>query len=150
MPRPTGVALLLSQVGAHTSARFAQRVAELGLTPEHVAVLRVVGQHAGLNQQALAARLGAAPSRVVRLVDELEEEGLLERRQSPHDRRHRELHTVGTAEGRLMSILSAVGEHEREITRALDPDEKRTLFHLLDKIAADQGLDGDGHPGSGR
>jgi DNA-binding MarR family transcriptional regulator len=142
MPRPTGVALLLSRLGAHSSARFAERMAELGLTPEHVAVLRVVGQNAGLNQQALAARLGAAPSRVVRLVDELEEEGLVERRQSTQDRRHRELHTVATAEGRLVSILAAVSEHDREITRALDPDEKRTLLALLEKLADDQGLDG--------
>lgn len=143
MPRPSGAALLLARLGAHTSARFAARMAELGLTPEHVAVLRVVGQHPGLNQQALAARLGAPPSRVVRLVDELEEEGLVERRRNQADRRHRELHTVATAEGRLAGILNAVADHDVELTRGLSADEKRTLVELLGKMAAAQGLEGD-------
>ena len=45
--------------------------------------------------------MGALPSRIVRLVDELEERGLVERRRSAADRRNYELHTAADAGDRL-------------------------------------------------
>ena len=77
---PSGAALLLSQLGAHVSRRFAERLAPLDLSPAHVAVLRVVGQNPGIGQRELAEELGVVPSRVVVLIDELEERGIVERR----------------------------------------------------------------------
>ena len=146
MPRPSGVALLLSRLGAHTSGRFADRLAELGLRPEHVAVLRTVGQRPGLSQQAVATQLGTLPSRVVRLVDELEAQGLVERRRSQVDRRLHELYTPDTARDRLAEVMATVVEHDAETTRGLTAAEKRTLAGLLAKMAAEQGLEGGGPP----
>jgi DNA-binding MarR family transcriptional regulator len=68
--RPSGIAFLLAQLGSHASERFAARLAELDLTPAHLGVLRVVGQHPGLSQQAVSERTGALPSQIVRLIDE--------------------------------------------------------------------------------
>ena len=144
---PSGAALLLSQLGAHISGRFAQRLAGLGLTPAQVGVLRVVGQSPGLSQQALAVRLGAAPSRVVKLVDELEELGLVERRRSQTDRRHHELHISEGAADRVAAVRRVVREHDADITAALTEDELATLLALLRKVADAQGLSADGHPG---
>ena len=150
MPRPSGIAFLLSQLGAHTSARFAERLAELDLTPEHVGVLRVVGQQPGLSQQALAIRMGALPSRIVRLVDELEERGLVERRRSAADRRNYELHTAADAGDRIGAVMAAIGDHDAELTRGLTGTERQALAELLGKIAADQGLNPEAHPAYGR
>ena len=82
-----GLAFLLSQVGAHASARFAERLEPLGLKPPHAGILRVIEQADGLSQQALGEKLGMFPSRLVAVLDELEERGLVERRDSPTDRR---------------------------------------------------------------
>jgi DNA-binding MarR family transcriptional regulator len=147
--RPSGIAFLLAQLGAHTSDRFAARLAELDLTPAHVGVLRVVGQSPGLSQQALAVRLGAAPSRVVKLVDELEEHGLVERRRSQTDRRHHELHIADGAADRVAAVRRVVREHDADITSSLSADELATLLTLLRKVADAQGLAADGHPGYG-
>jgi DNA-binding MarR family transcriptional regulator len=144
---PSGAALLLSQVGARVAVRFAERLAELALTPAQVGVLRVVGQSPGLSQQALALRLGAAPSRVVKLVDELEEHGLVERRRSQTDRRHHELHIADGAADRVAAVRRVVREHDADITAALTEDELATLLALLRKVAAAQGLATEGHPG---
>jgi DNA-binding MarR family transcriptional regulator len=149
VPRPSGIAFLLAQLGAHTSERFAARLAELDLTPAHVGVLRVVGQNPGLSQQALSERLGSLPSRIVRLVDELEERGLVQRRRSQTDRRNHELYVAESAGERLQAVLAAVGEHDTEMTRGLTAQELQTLSALLTKMATEQGLASDVHPAYG-
>jgi DNA-binding MarR family transcriptional regulator len=148
MKQPSGVALLLSRLGAHVSGRFAARLAELGLTPPQVGVLRIVGQSPGLSQQVVAERLGAAPSRVVKLVDELEARGLVERRRSATDRRQQELHVIAGAGERIAAVRAVVRDHDADIASALTTEELDELLRLLTKVADAQGLGSDGHPGS--
>jgi DNA-binding MarR family transcriptional regulator len=147
--RPSGIAFLLAQLGAHTSERLAARLAELDLTPAHVGVLRVVGQNPGLSQQALSERMGALPSRIVRLVDELEGRGLVERQRSRTDRRNHELYVAADAGERLGQILGVVREHDAEITAGLSAAETKKLTELLGKMAARQGLNPEVHPSYG-
>jgi DNA-binding MarR family transcriptional regulator len=144
---PSGAALLLSSLGAHVSARFAERLSELDLTPAQVGVLRVVGRSPGLSQQAVAERLGASPSRVVKLVDELEERGLVERRRSATDRRQQELHLAAGAGERVAAVRQVVSDHDADLTAALSTEEREALVGLLRKVAQAQGLGGEGHPG---
>ena len=147
--QPSGAALLLSQLGAQVSARFSERLAGLDLTPAQVGVLRVVGQHPGLSQQSLAERLGTTPSRVVKLVDELEERGLVERRRSQVDRRHHELYVAEGARDRVAAVRRVVRDHDAEVTEPLTADELASLLALLRKVAQAQGLSVDEHPGYG-
>src|SRR5262245_59944047 len=85
--RVPGPAYLLSQVGAHSSQRWHERLAQLGLDPRSVLVLRNVAAEEGRTQASLAASLAVPASRIVGVVDELERRGLLERRANPRDRR---------------------------------------------------------------
>ena len=110
-------------------------------------LVRDARRSAGLSQQALATRLGAAPSRVVKLVDELEEHGLVERRRSTTDRRQQELHLAACASDHLTAVRSVVADHDADITGALTDTERSTLLGLLVKVADAQGLGGEGHPG---
>ena len=72
-PEPAaGLAFLLSQVGAHAAARFAERLGPMDLTPAHAGILRAIERADGLSQQALGERLGVFPSRLVGMLDELE------------------------------------------------------------------------------
>src|SRR5213595_2083231 len=84
-------AFLLSQLGALSSSRFAERTREIGLTPSDAGVLRLLGRTPGLSQRSLADRLGAVPSRVVPLIDSLQARDLVERVRSSTDRRNYEL-----------------------------------------------------------
>jgi len=86
------VAFLLSQLGVHAAAQFAERIAELDLTPPQTGLIRLVASEPGLSQQAVAARLGMPASRLVALVDGLDERGVVERRRNPQDRRLHALH----------------------------------------------------------
>ncbi len=146
MVRPSGIAFLLAQLGAHVSTRFSERLAELDLTPAHVGVLRVVGQNPGLNQAALAERMDTLPSKIVGLVDDLEQRGLLERSRSVSDRRNHELRVAPGATDRIGEVLSAVGAHDAEMTEGLSPQERRQLADLLGRLAAYRGLNPEAHP----
>lgn len=140
MRRPSGAAFLLSRLGTHVAAGFAQRLAPLGVTPAQVAVLREVGQAPGLSQQELSRRLGSAPSRVVVLVDELEAKGLLERRRSDTDRRTYELHVAEAGVQAVAEIRAVVSRHDADLVEPLTAEERAVLVELLGRIAVAQGL----------
>jgi DNA-binding MarR family transcriptional regulator len=146
--RVPGVAFLLSQLGYHSSRRWKARLTPLGLDPRHVMVLRRLAGDEGRSQQALGDALQIPPSRMVALVDALEQRGLLIRRPSPNDRRVRTLHL--TKEGRrlLGEIMEISVEHEQQLCRGLQPAEREQLITLLNRIAAEQGLAEGIHPGA--
>ncbi len=142
-----GVAFLLSQVGAHAAARFAERLAPLGLKPPHAGILLVIERSDGLTQQALGETLGVFPSRLVGLLDELEERGLIERRDRPNDRRSYALYLTGAGREALERIGRIGHEHQDALCAALNESERAQLSGLLARIAAEQGLTPGVHPG---
>ena len=142
-----GLAFLLSQVGAHASARFAARLEPMGLKPPHAGILRVIEQADGLSQQALGEKLGMFPSRLVAVLDELEERGLVERRDSPTDRRSYALYLTGPGRDALEQIGRVGREHQDSLCAALDESERAQLAAFLTRIAAEQGLTPGVHPG---
>jgi DNA-binding MarR family transcriptional regulator len=142
-----GAAFLLAQLGAHAAGRYAEKVAQLELDPAQTGVLHLVAREAGLSQQALADRLGVVPSRVVALVDGLEGRGWLARRRSTTDRRSYELHLTDAGRELLGRLREVAAAHEREVTAALDADERAQLVGLLRRVADQQGLTPGVHPG---
>jgi DNA-binding MarR family transcriptional regulator len=150
-PFPTGNAFLLAQLGALGTARFAARIdGAMDLTLAQAGLLRLVASGPGQNQHALAGQLGTPPSRLVLLVDSLEERGLIERRRNADDRRHHALHVTADGE-RLMAELARLGaEHEDAMCAPLDAAERRQLGGLLRRLADHHGLTPGVHPGFAR
>jgi DNA-binding MarR family transcriptional regulator len=145
--RPTGAAFLLAQLGALAADRFGERIGVLGLSRPHAGILRLIASTPACNQQALAKRLGVLPSRMVILIDELTEKGLVERRRSRKDRRQSEL-ALTKAGAQLLEKLSRIAaEHEADFCAALTLEERAALAALCRKIVAHQGLTPDVHPG---
>ena len=145
--RGPGNAFLLAQLGAHAASRFAERIAELSLTPAQAGLLRLVAWSPGQSQQAIARQLGTPPSRLVLLVDGLEERGLIERRRNPGDRRHYALYLTGDGV-RFMAELGRIGSaHEADLMTGLSPQEQDVLHGLLTRLAERQGLTTGVHPG---
>jgi DNA-binding MarR family transcriptional regulator len=146
--RVPGAAFLLSQLGYHSSRLWQARLAPIGLDPRHVMLLRHVAIEEGRSQQALGEALQIPPSRMVALVDALEQRDLLRRRPHADDRRVRTLHL--TADGRrlLGEVMEISQAHERQICKGLQPAEREQLITLLGRIAAEQGLGEGAHPGA--
>ena len=141
------MAFLLAQVGAHAGAKFAERLAELKLTPAHAGILRTLAANPGMSQHALGRTLGILPSRLVVVLDEIEERGLVERRDNPDDRRVYELHLTEKGKHSLEAVGRVARAHQEALCAALDDHERETLAALLSRIAEDQGLTPGVHPG---
>ena len=141
------VAFLLAQVGSHAASRFAERLAALDLSPPHAGILRALHAGSALSQQGLGKVLGILPSRLVILVDELEERGIVERRDSPDDRRSYALHLTRKGEETLEAIGKIARAHEDDVCTALSTDERDVLGTMLRRIAEQQEITPGVHPG---
>jgi len=143
----TVTAFLLTQIGALVSLEFGERIAKFNLVPQHAGIVRMLRMAPGLSQRALADRMGMLPSRLVALVDELEEKGFVERRQDRDDRRTHALHLTETG-AEVAQTISRVGmEVDTEVCTALSAEEKAQLTGYLARIADQQGLAPGVHPG---
>lgn len=144
------VGFLLSKLGFLSASRFAEALEPLGISPGHFALLRIVEATETRSQQALGEALGIPPSRMVALVDDLEERGLLDRKRSPSDRR---VNTVRlTTEGRrvLQRATRIATEWEDTLCASLPPAERVKLAELLRRLAGDHDLPIGVHPALAR
>jgi DNA-binding MarR family transcriptional regulator len=144
---PSTLAFLLSQVGIHASRRFAERIAEVDLNPPLFRVLNVVDAAEGRSQQAIGEAIEVPASRMVALVDELEQRGLVERRPNPADRRVRALYVTRKGRQTLVRGRRIAKEHEEELTRGLAAADRKRLLDLLQKMVDEQALGRGVHPG---
>jgi DNA-binding MarR family transcriptional regulator len=134
-------------VGAHAATKFAERLAKLNLVPSHAGIFRILSATPAISQQALAAAVGTVPSRLVALIDELESQGLVERRPHETDRRSYALHLTEKGKSTLESISQIAREHRQDLLAALSEEEQRELTVLLQRVAEQQGLIESVHPG---
>jgi DNA-binding MarR family transcriptional regulator len=137
---------MLAQIGSHAAAKFAERLAPLKFTPPQAGILGVISRQDGLSQQALAELLGMFPSRLVLMLDELEQAGLIERGPHSSDRRIYVLHLTDRGEKALQAIGRVVRQHEDAMCAALNASERETLAQLLARIADEQQLRPGVHP----
>jgi DNA-binding MarR family transcriptional regulator len=144
---PSSLGFLLSQVGIYASRRFAQRIGALDLHPGLFRILNVVEATEGQSQQAIGDAIEVPASRMVALVDELEQRGLVERRPDPEDRRVRVLHLTPKGRRLLERGQKIAAEHEADLTKGMSPADRERLMSLLRELADNQGLAAGVHPG---
>ena len=144
---PRSVGFLISQLGFFSSKRFMDALEPLGIGPRDFSLMRFVDASDGQSQHALAERLGIPPSRMVALVDGLEEMGLLERRPDPDDRRVRGLFL--TRKGR--TVLEKAGkiaiDYETQLCAGINRKEREQLIDLLQRLQVTERPPGGVHPG---
>lgn len=114
---------------SHT--RTAEALDSIGLTPARFALLNVLGARAGAIQQQLSSDMGIDPSAMVKLIDEVEDAGLAERRRRAGDRRAWEV--VITPKGRraLQRARRLVTRVEDEVLGGLSAGDRRQLLTLM-------------------
>jgi DNA-binding MarR family transcriptional regulator len=145
--RQPSAAFLLTQLGTFAAARFAEEVAQLDLTPPECGVLNLLRRRPGLSQQELSRVLGMIPSRVVPLVDGLEQAGYVERTRNDTDRRRNSLDLTDAGRRVLADIARISAAHDRRITKGLSGAERVQLSQLLARLADEHRLTPGVHPG---
>ena len=147
---PRSVGFLISQLGFFSSRGFMEALAPVGIDPREFLLMRFVAAAEGQSQQALAERLSVPASRMVALVDRLEEAGLLERRPDPADRRVRGLYLTRKGRGALERAGKIAIDYETRLCAGINREEREQLIELLQKLQVSQTELGGVHPGLGK
>lgn len=146
---PRSVGFLISQLGFFSSKGFMGALEPIGIGPREFLLMRFVAASEGQSQQALAERLGVPPSRMVAMVDHLEEAGLVERRADPEDRRVRGLHLTRKGRGVLDKASKIAIDYETRLCAGINREEREQLIDLLQKLQESQTHLRGVHPGLG-
>ena len=120
------VARLLRTYADHKAAQF-------GMTRAKWAVLARLDRFEGLKQTELAEMLDLQPISLTRLLDSLAENGLIERRSDPDDRRAKRLFLTPAARP-LLERLTDLGEDLMET--ALAGLERAEIASLLARLGS--------------
>src|SRR6201992_2758425 len=114
---------------SHT--RTAEALGSIGLTPALFALLNVLGARDGAIQQQLSSDMAIDPSAMVKLINELEDAGLAERRRRPGDRRAWEVSITPKGRRTLERAKRLAAEVEDEVLGGLTEADRRQLLVLL-------------------
>ena len=111
--------------------RTAEALGSVGLTPALFALLNVLGAREGAIQQELSSDMGIDPSAMVKLINELEDAGLAERRRRPGDRRAWEVAITPKGRRTLERARRLATQVEDEVLGGLTAADRRQLLMLL-------------------
>ena len=110
---------------------FQQRMTGSDLTLAQARVLVYVARREGLRQIELAELLEVQPITLARLIDQLVETGLVERRADPDDRRAYQIHLKAAATPHLLAIEQVMTSIRSEALRGLDRQQVAALLDGL-------------------
>ncbi|KOU81628.1 MarR family transcriptional regulator [Streptomyces sp. XY58] len=124
---------MLAWHGAVTQTRMKQALGAAGLTPRHAMTLMHL-EGGPVSQRALADRLEVDPSVLVGVLNDLEGEGLAERRRDPADRRRHNVGITPAGQAALAKTNAALDEVEAGMFASLSAQERDRLRALLDRV----------------
>jgi DNA-binding MarR family transcriptional regulator len=137
------IALLMSDNSRLLRRRFDARARSLGISRARWQTLFALSRIEGATQTQLAEALDVETITVGRMVDRLEETGLVERRADPADRRAWRLHLTAAAHPLLERLRPLGIDVTEEALAGLDAAERETLGRLLERVRGNLSLRGD-------
>jgi DNA-binding MarR family transcriptional regulator len=114
--------------------RFDQRARALGLTRAQCKALAHLSRNEGINQIGLAELLEVEPMTLVRLIDRMEENGWIERRPDPADRRARRLYLGEKARPVLDTTMRLSEETRMEALKGFSERQQELLIDMLQRV----------------
>ena len=126
---------LLARLGIGFKAKAMARLEQAGFEVYDYSVLALLGEGVRERQSAMADALALDPSRLVSLLDSLEERGLVVRQRDPDDRRRHVVRITEAGEEALLRLREMSKQLEDEFFAPLDPESRRSLHGLLLRLA---------------
>lgn len=136
MDRLRNFGFLIKDVSRLSGLNFEREAAGLNLTLAQCKVLIYLQRSQGISQVRLAELTDTDPMTLVRILDRMEREGLIERRPDPADRRARRLFMTAAAEPLVDEIWRIAARARAATLGALSPDERVVLVELLERVHA--------------
>lgn len=115
-------------------SRLDQKIQHLGVVAPQCAVLRLLEVEGEMTQSELGAHLAIDKASVVRMIDRLEELGLLKRSSDPNDRRAKVLAITHKGTRLLEVVAGARKSAEQEALVSLSREEQKKFRELVAKL----------------
>jgi MarR family transcriptional regulator, transcriptional regulator for hemolysin len=125
---------ILKEVSRLYTRRFEERARALGLTLPQCKVLVYLAKNEGVSQAKLSDLTEVEPMSLVRILDHMEDEGLLERRASPLDRRARSLFLRSKAKPIEDSIWSISDTTRGEAFAGISAQDAAKFISVFEQI----------------
>ncbi len=134
--RQPGVLAWIHLLRVHDRVQKAEtaHLAKYNLTLPQFDVLAQLNHEEGITQQALADRLFVTKGNVCGLMDRMMEQGLVERRADPNDRRAYSLHLTAKGKELIEKVLPAHSQVVASQIGHLEPEKQRQLLGLLGEL----------------
>jgi len=113
---------------------FDQQVREIGVTGPQARLLLILSRRPGENQGFYAEQLEVEPITLCRMVDRLEEAGMVERRRDPSDRRAWQLHLTPKSQKIVAKLQLSVDALVDDMLCGLTDDERAEFARLLKAV----------------
>jgi DNA-binding MarR family transcriptional regulator len=130
------IAYLLSDSARLLRRAFDARMRALGVTGPQARLLLVLGLHEGQNQGFYAEQLDVEAITLCRMLDRMEEAGLIERRRDPADRRAWRVHLTEAGQALLPELREGVAPMVETMLSGLDGAERERFGEMLEQIRA--------------
>ena len=127
-------AIELGQVARRWRSGLDARLKDLGLTQARWIMLLHLNKSGTLSQKDLAEGIGIEGPTAVRLLDALQKQGLIERRESEEDRRVKTVHLTAAAQPLIEEITKISAAFRKELLADLSPDDLATAHRVLKTI----------------
>lgn len=115
---------------------FDERARAVGVTRPQWRVLALLKRFDGCTQVTMADMLDVEPITLGRMIDRLQESGLVERRADPKDRRAWRLHLTALGESRIAALRPTALALFEDALAGLDGAQRTQLESMLDTIRA--------------
>jgi DNA-binding MarR family transcriptional regulator len=127
---------LLADVSRLMRRHFQQKMEDATLTWAQARALVYISRSEGVRQIDLAEMLEVQPITLARLIDQLAEYGLVERRADPNDRRAYQIYLKEEAQPHLESIKQVAISLREQAMQGLTEQQEQTVNEAL-KIIRD-------------
>lgn len=146
MPPRDSLGFLLADVFRLLRRSFEQRIEGSSLTLAQARALVYLSRQEGCRQVELAELLEVQPITLARLIDALVQDGLVERRADPADRRAYRLYLTAAAAPHLAAVEQAATSIRSEALDGLDEQQVATLLLALQRMCDNLGAPRDAGP----
>ncbi len=132
----THIGFLLADNSRLARWAFDQRVREIGVTGPQARLLLNLNRRPGENQGFYAEQLEVEPITLCRMVDRLEESGMVERRRDPADRRAWQLHLTAKSRKIVAKLQLSIDSLVDDMLDGLTSDERLEFSRLMKIVGA--------------
>ncbi len=136
MDRLKNFGFLLKDASRLYVLRFEQRARDLSLTLVQCKALAHLEKNEGVSQARLAELIDVDAMTMVRILDRMEADSVIERRPDPDDRRARRLYLTSKAKPMLDTIWRLAEQTRSEMFAGIPKAERERFMDVLERLHA--------------